>query len=296
MTSLQEKLQTAMQPYLVEIDRHLALRMDEAGPCSRLKEACSYALLAGGKRYRPAIVLMIAEALGKKLDVMPAALGVEFFHTASLIADDLPCMDNADERRGNPSTHKQFDEVTALLASYTLIAEAYGSIPRTVDLLKKGHPVQAAHWDHVGMLALENVTHNGGLLGITGGQYDDIDPPPLTIEIVKEVIRKKTVSLFEIAFVFGWLFGGGAITQLPLVKKGAYHFGMALQISDDLGDQEEDMAKGRQINLANVAGKKAALQMFHEEIKEYNALLQQLKMEKSPLRLIGDVLVSRVEG
>ena len=83
------------------------------------------------------IVLLIADALGCGLPVMEAALSVEFFHTASLIADDLPCMDNDDFRRNKPSLHKMFGETVALLASYALIAAGYERIFTSVQTLGK---------------------------------------------------------------------------------------------------------------------------------------------------------------
>src|SRR5512146_3527868 len=104
--------------------------IERMGEKNVLRDACEYALIHGGKRLRPLIVMMTADALGRGLDVMPAALSVEFFHTASLIADDLPCMDNDDFRRNVPSLHKAFGESVAILASYTLIAEGYGALHR----------------------------------------------------------------------------------------------------------------------------------------------------------------------
>jgi geranylgeranyl pyrophosphate synthase len=86
-----------------------------------LKEAIDYSIFNGGKRIRPIIVLMLQEALNCPYSIMDAALSIELFHTASLIADDLPMMDNDATRRDKPSTHIKFGETTALLASYGLI-------------------------------------------------------------------------------------------------------------------------------------------------------------------------------
>ena len=89
-----------------KIEEELFSFVEKMGERNTLRDACGYALTNGGKRLRPLFVLMIADALGFGLDAMPAALGVEFFHTASLIADDLPCMDDDDMRRSRPSLHK----------------------------------------------------------------------------------------------------------------------------------------------------------------------------------------------
>src|SRR3989344_7419672 len=114
--------------YRKRVEEDLRHSIEKLGEKNGLRDACEYALTNGGKRLRPIFVLMIADAIGEGLDAMPAALGVEFFHTASLIADDLPCMDDDDTRRSRPSLHKAFGESVAILASYTLIAAGYGAI------------------------------------------------------------------------------------------------------------------------------------------------------------------------
>ena len=94
----------------------------ELGGATKLREACEYALTNGGKRFRPILLMMTAKAANGSVDVGYAALAVELFHTASLVADDLPCMDNDDMRRDKPSLHKVYGEGVALLVTYALIA------------------------------------------------------------------------------------------------------------------------------------------------------------------------------
>ncbi len=275
--------------YQSKIEQKIKESLSLLGPKSLLRDTCEYALLNGGKRFRPALVYAIAETLGKGWDVSYAALAIEFFHTASLIADDLPCMDNDDERRNKPTTHKVYGEANALLASYGLIAAGYECIAKNALLIKKLDPNAQA--DHLCVLALENGTYNTGLNGATGGQFLDIDPPDLSQSTMEEVICKKTVSLFEIAFVLGWLFGGGRPDLLDTVKKAAKHFGMAFQIADDIGDVEQDKINGRQVNMAAVVGKEKARQMFHEELEQFQKTLILLNLEKSVLRDIGNSIV-----
>lgn len=100
---------------------------------SALKNAIYFALTNGGKRLRPLIVDLVAKALNKNQNVEASLLSIEFFHTASLIADDLPCMDNDDLRREKPSLHKQFGEATALLASYGLITKGFEKIYENLE-------------------------------------------------------------------------------------------------------------------------------------------------------------------
>lgn len=279
-------LKSILSPYQNQIETLIKQKVSILGPKNALRDACEYALTNGGKRFRPALIFMIAKALGKKADVSEAALAVEFFHTASLVADDLPCMDDDDERREKPSVHKRYDEATALLVSYALIAAGYECIAKNASL--------GADKNQICLLALENATYNTGLLGATGGQYLDIFPPNLTLSTLREVIHKKTVSLFEISFVFGWLFGGGDPSKLPLVKKAAAHFGYAFQFADDLGDVAQDAENGRKVNVAGVFGIEAAIKMFHEETQQFFETLKKLQFDVPELRAIADLLVKQV--
>lgn len=262
--------------------------------CGFLRDACEYALLNGGKRLRPSLVLMITEALGHGADASSAALTVEYFHTASLVVDDLPVMDDDDLRRCKPSTHKVYGESIALLVSYALIAAGYNNIAVNAQVLKHAkHPIPT-DINFLGMLALENATYNTGLMGATGGQFLDIFPPDLNVLTLRDVIHKKTVSLFEIAFVFGWLFGGGNPESLNIVKKAASHFGMAFQIADDLDDVEQDDKNNRKVNTALVFGVEAAKQMFLDEISGYKATLRELNLESKELLAVADWLESQI--
>lgn len=251
----------SIESNLSKIDEALKVFIEQMGEKNALRDACEYALLNGGKRLRPLLVLMIAEALGSSENVMPAALSVEFFHTASLIADDLPCMDNDDYRRNRPSVHKAFGEGVAVLASYALIAEGYGGIYRNSQKRPE-----------IALICLEAATRCAGINGATNGQFLDLYPPDSNLDTIRKIIYQKTVTLFEIAFIFGWLFGGGSVEQLGEVRQCAYHLGMAFQIADDLLDQEQDYKNP--INIANGYGKERASEMLEEEI---GALIDGLK-------------------
>lgn len=248
----------------------LQKNMEALGPKSLLREACEYALNNGGKRLRPAICLSVARALGQGNEATPAALAIEYFHTASLVADDLPCMDDDDERRSKPSVHKVYGESMALLVSYALIAAGYACYAQNAKLVENG--------DLICRLALENAAYNTGLWGATGGQFLDLSPPDLSMPTLRDVLHKKTVSLFEIAFVSGWLYGGGATAALPKVKKAASHFGTAFQIADDLSDLIKDVENGRTVNVAAVFGVEAAQKMLDEELEGYELTLEELKL------------------
>ncbi|MBP9841403.1 MAG: polyprenyl synthetase family protein [Simkaniaceae bacterium] len=242
--------------------------MDFLGPKTPLSQACEYALQSGGKRVRPLIVILVQEALGKYF-FPEGALSVEFFHTASLIADDLPCMDNDDQRRNHPSLHRVVGETTALLASYALISSAYEMIARASSYINA----------EVGMIALKFAAECAGICGATGGQYSDLFEKRRDWEAIKWVIEQKTITLFEVAFGFGWLFGGGDPSRLDEVRKVAYHFGMAFQIGDDLSDFQHDCTQENPMNAAICLGEKKALELCLEEIKRLKIGLKALKLE-----------------
>lgn len=252
-----------MEIYRSQVEQEIVRFIEQMGEKNRLRDACEYALLNGGKRLRPILVLLIAESLKMGANVLPAALSVEFFHTASLIADDLPCMDNDDIRRNRPSLHKEFGESAAILASYTLIAEGYGGIYKN----GKDCPESA-------LICLEAATRCAGINGATNGQFLDLYPPNFSFQTTQKVIYQKTVTLFEIAFIFGWGFGGGDLQKIDEVKSCAYHLGMAFQIADDLIDGLKDS----RINMTNVIGKKGALELFEREMISFVGSLEKLEL------------------
>jgi geranylgeranyl diphosphate synthase type II len=110
-----------------EMDRRLALP-EGGGPAARLVEAMRYAALAPGKRIRPALVVAACEAAGgARAAALPAAAAVEMLHSYTLVHDDLPAMDDDDERRGRPTVHRAFDEATAILAGDGLLTAAFAA-------------------------------------------------------------------------------------------------------------------------------------------------------------------------
>ena len=189
----------------------------------RLAEAIGYALLGGGKRLRPALVLAAAEALGG--DVSEASLAVRFaaalemIHTYSLVHDDLPCMDDDDLRRGRPTVHKAFDEATAVLVGDALQSMAFE------HLLERPDPRSA----ELARLLARSATL------MVGGQVRDLEGEArrLSEDEVLALMRSKTGALIAAAVA------GGAVAATGS-DQGLYRAGLALglafQIADDLLD------------------------------------------------------------
>lgn len=264
----------AIDKYRFRVEEALRQFILQMGEKNQLRDACEFALLNGGKRLRPILVLLVADALDKGANAMPAALSVEFFHTASLIADDLPCMDDDDIRRNRPSLHKAFGESVAILASYALIAEGYGGIHRNSLIQPEADP----------LICLEAATRCAGICGATNGQYLDLYPPDSSLETIQKIIYQKTVTLFEISFIFGWVFGGGDVEKLDSVRKCAYHLGMAFQIADDLLDDLQDSNRESPINIAKCCGRERAESLFEEELDSFISSLKELGLWTEPFQ------------
>ncbi len=252
-------LQATLKPFTERFERMAQEAILALGKKTPLRDACEYALMAGGKRIRPAIVFMVADALGHGFDPIHAALSIEYFHASSLIADDLPCMDNDETRRGKPTCHVAFGETIALLASFALIAAGYEEIAKAGKAMgeKSGAIVT---------LALENASINSGIQGLVGGQYADLYPSSPKTENLLEMIRGKTGAYFEVALVFGWLFGGGDFSHLDAVKEIGQHLGVIFQIVDDLEDSQQDIENYATLNILLLLGREAAREIFGDQV------------------------------
>ena len=256
----------------------------------RLTQACAYSLKNGGKRVRPCITLMVAEALGKGLPVEESAVAIEFFHTASLIGDDLPCMDDDDFRRNQPSCHKAFGEATALLSTYALIGGGYELLARNTRSIGHSEAISEQDANHRCVLAMEHASQMTGLSGATGGQFLDLESKDLAERRILEVIRRKTESLFEIAFMFGWLFGGGELEKIQTVKEAAHFFGLAFQVADDLDDLDQDAAADHSVNYAALFGADKARQTVSEALESFNSCLVDLGVYSEAFEELGGKL------
>lgn len=243
---------------------------------SILKEAALYALMSGGRRIRPVISLLMAESLGcPEEEAMGPALAVEFFHTASLIADDLPCMDDDALRRGKPSTHAKFGEAAAILTTYALISDGY----RLFSELKP----------HLVPLLLKETAAATGFLGASEGQLQDLNLPNRELSTMEEMIKKKTGALFELSFTSGWIAGNGDPSQLSRIRRAASHFGTAFQIYDDLQDREQDSP-----NLANSSGLIQAGLLFEQSLDRFMAIIKELNLGHSKILTIADIFFVKV--
>ncbi|MCH9612187.1 MAG: Farnesyl diphosphate synthase [Chlamydiia bacterium] len=294
LTLLKEKLSPSqflpLLKYKTKFESSLNKAISELSVRFTLRDACAYSLQSGGKRLRPILVMLIAEATGNGIDVTDAALAIEYFHTASLILDDLPAMDNDDFRRGKPALHIEYGETIALLASNSLLFEAFHAIHVASEKVKALPEPFGSRAEQCRAIALERASNIAGIRGATAGQFYDLFPPDSSLENALKIIELKTVTFFEGAFTFGWIFGGGDPNRLDDVTAMAKHFGMAFQIADDIDDMAQDESKGERLNLAGHLGRQAAEELFEEQLALFDEKRLELNLDTPMLRLIRQMM------
>ena len=233
---------------------------------ARAQEALSYAPFAGGKRLRPFLVMQGARLFDvAEANAVRAAAAIEVLHTYSLVHDDLPSMDNDDLRRGRPTTHRAFDEATAILAGDGLLTIAF-------EILS--HPATHASAD-VRCELISNLAQAAGSNGMIGGQMIDMkaDEQTLTAEQVMLLQRLKTGALFEFSCEAGAILGQAGKEHRDRMRSYAQDFGLAFQITDDLLDvtstaektgkavgKDKDQGKATLISIYGIDGAKAEAQ------------------------------------
>ncbi|MGK9046076.1 polyprenyl synthetase family protein [Stutzerimonas chloritidismutans] len=203
----------------------------------RLYQAMRYSVMNGGKRVRPLLVYAACEALnGDKADADGAACAVELIHAYSLVHDDLPAMDDDDLRRGQPTTHKAFDEACAILAGDGLQSLAFEAM------------AQAEHNPQDATLRLRMfavLARAAGPAGMVGGQAIDLGSVGLKLDrdALALMHRHKTGALIEASVQLGALASGHAdADNLASLSQYARAIGLAFQVQDDILDVESDTA------------------------------------------------------
>jgi len=217
------------------IDDALDRRIPALGTTpAELHHSMRYGLLAPGKRLRGAVVIAAARMLRGDEDAALALAGaVEMVHAASLILDDLPCMDDATLRRGRPVLHREFDEATAILTAVALLNGAFAAV-HDIASLRERIRVRAA-------ALLAEAIGPGGLIG---GQIADLAATGerLDLDTLEYVHSHKTGTLFIAAAELGALCGGSRRREVEALRLWAKNLGLAFQITDDLLDYSGDPA------------------------------------------------------
>ncbi|HSV83039.1 MAG TPA: farnesyl diphosphate synthase [Ramlibacter sp.] len=230
---------------LAEVEQALSAWVPLDAPAG-LAEAMRYAVLDGGKRLRPLLVLGACEAVGGNREAaLRAGCAVELIHAYSLVHDDMPCMDNDVLRRGKPTVHVAFGEATALLAGDALQALAF-------ELLA---PAEAGVPDKVQARLCRLLAQAAGHAGMAGGQAIDLAAvgKSLTEDELRQMHRLKTGALLQASVMMGAACGEAGAAALRGLSGYGRALGLAFQVVDDILDVTADSA-----TLGKTAGKDAA--------------------------------------
>jgi geranylgeranyl diphosphate synthase type II len=234
------RVPTFFSEYRDRIDRELARLV--AGNGEVVQRAMAYTVHAPSKRIRPVLTLLTAElGGGRSIDALPVASAIELVHASSLILDDLPCMDDAPLRRGQPSNHRQHGEAMAILAAFGLLNLAFRTLSR--------------HYEPELSTRLNDLLAGAvGPEGLIGGQSIDLEATDeqITFETLELIHRRKTGALFVAAATAGALVGSAGQTDITRLEAFARNLGLAFQIVDDLLDVEGDPTETGKVVRADI--------------------------------------------
>ena len=257
------------------------------GPAG-LGQAMRYAVLGGGKRLRPFLLIESARLFGvRENDALSAACALECAHCYSLVHDDLPSMDDDAVRRGRPTLHLAFDEATAILAGDALLTLAFQilSDPNT-------HQDPAIRAELVFLLAKA-----GGWQGMAQGQALDLSPERQGFDAgdIATMQALKTGALFRFACEAGAVLGRAAPAERAALVRYASAFGQAFQLADDLLDAQGDAAAlGKAVAKDEARGKATLVALFGPEAARdrLGSLLQEAEAALAPF---GDRAITLLE-
>jgi len=256
-----ESLSTYLEARRALIETALEGYLPRPPACPRIiGEAMRYSLFAGGKRLRPVLTLVSAEAVAEACGVppattcaqaLPAACAIEMIHTYSLIHDDLPAMDNDSLRRGRPTLHVVYNEGIAILAGDGLLTEAFALLAHEPQGTYS--PALAARSLQVAQL----IATAAGATGMVGGQAMDLQAlsslSTIDRETLEEMHQRKTGALIRAAALAGAIMASASDDVAAAIAEYATHLGLAFQIVDDILDVSVASHE-----LGKTAGKDAA--------------------------------------
>lgn len=248
-----------------------------------LAQAMRHLVFPGGKRLRPALAFAAAEAVGAPPErALALAAAVELIHTYSLVHDDLPCMDDDDERRGRPTVHVAYGEAVAVLAGDALLALAFEVL--ATQGARDACPERA-------LGALRDLAEAAGARALVGGQVDDLEllEVPADAARIESVHLRKSAALIAASVVGGARQAGADAARLARLRRFGEDVGVAFQIADDVLDKDEDGA----CSLVRVLGEDGARARAEALLQAALTQLDDLGEKAEPLRELARFAVRR---
>ena len=293
----EEELRSRLALYRELVDARLdRLIPKETREPESVHSAIRWSLFAGGKRFRPLLLLSTGQAFGASTDVLlDTACALEMIHTYSLIHDDLPSMDDDDLRRGRPTCHVRFGEATAILAGDALQTLAFQTIAED-EKLKPETRVRL-----VKEMARASATPDG----MIAGQARDLaaESRDVSGDELERIHRLKTGALITCAARTGAIIAGASETELEAVTRYSAALGLLFQITDDLLDvtaTAKDLgktpgkdARSRKATYPALYGLDATRQRAHLAYTEACAALDELERPMPALRAIAGLILER---
>ncbi len=286
-------LERALEDRRLKVEAALR-RLVVPGRAPAVEAAVESSLFAPAKRLRPILSLLVAEVLkGNPEGVLPAGCAIEMVHTASLILDDLPSMDDAKTRRGRPTCHVAHGEATAVLAAFALLNRAYEILAEGWE----GAPDAAAR----GGIARE-LARAIGTDGMIAGQSKDLLMTDLAVDFptLEFIHSRKTGALFMASAALGALSARARASEVASVVAYAKNLGLAFQIVDDLIDATGGAEAGKDVGkdlkkttFVSFSGVEGAQALARELIAASEAALQPFGPRAEPLRELARYVVTR---
>lgn len=282
--------------YLEKVEEQIDRLIDRyfGAPVGELNKASAHLLTAGGKRLRPAVMMLAADAVrkGSSDDLMPAAIALELTHSFTLIHDDI--MDRDEVRRGVPTVNRKWDEPTAILAGDVLYARAF-------EFICLALATDAAKLRAVSMLAITCEE-------ICAGQYQDMafeDRTDVSEEEYLEMVGKKTGALYAASAAIGGVLAGGSQPQIDALFRYGMNIGVAFQIQDDLidllaspeksgKDRASDIREGKQ-TLITIKAREHGFDLAPYRRRLNDAEIDQLIQKLTDIGVIAEVKATAEE-
>lgn len=280
---------------VIELELNSLLPLTQTSP-EKVHQAIRWSVFAGGKRFRPALLVATGEVFGASVkSMLKTACALEMIHTYSLIHDDLPSMDDDDLRRGRPTCHVRFDEATAILAGDALQTLAFRTVSHDEDLSAE-----------VRVRLIKELSNASGTPdGMVAGQALDIEGESRTVsgKELEEIHRLKTGALITASARCGAIIAGASEQELESISNYSAQLGLLFQITDDLLDvtaTAEDLGKtpGKDARSAKATypglyGLEAAQEKAEQAYRTACEALEKIDRPTATLRALAEYILRR---